>query len=117
MKETEKKFRHFLYTAIVSAFFFLVTALILFFAVGVSAFRSPLWWLLMIVIMTIPWGWRFLHSLFPAFFISTSIFLLVLYFIFEAALSVFAGIVVMPWQIFSIVRLFIKTQKLKKKFR
>jgi hypothetical protein len=24
---------------------------------------------------------------------------------------------VMPWQIFSIVRLFIKTQKLKKKFR
>jgi hypothetical protein len=116
MKANEKEFKSFFYTAIVSAFFFFVTAMILVFTVGVKAFGSPLWWLLIIVVSTIPWGWRFLHSLFPVFFLSTSIILMILALIFTALLSVFAGIVVMPWQIFSIIRLYARTRAARKKF-
>ncbi|MBN1775283.1 MAG: hypothetical protein JW817_02325 [Clostridiales bacterium] len=111
-----KEYNSFLYTAIVSAFFFFITAMILVFTVGVSAFRSPMWWFLMAVVATIPWGWRFLHSLFPVFFLSTSILLMILALIFTALLSFFAGIVVMPWQIFSIIRLYARTRAARKRF-
>lgn len=116
MKANEKEYKSFLYTAIVSAFFFFITAMILVFTVGIEAFSSPLWWLLILVVSTIPWGWRFLHSLFPVFFLSTSILLMILALIFTALLSVFAGIVVMPWQIFSIIRLYLKTRSVREKF-
>lgn len=116
IKANEKDRKSFLYTLIVGSFFFLVTAAVLFVAVGSAAFLSPLWWLILIVIATIPWGWRFLHSLFPVFFFSTSIFLFLLYLIFKAALSVFAGIVVMPWQIISAIRLSVQNRTVRKKF-
>ncbi len=115
-ESNQKEYNSFLYTLIVSAFFFVITAVILFFTIGVPAFRSPLWWLLMVVIATIPWGWRFLNSLFPVFFFTTSIIGMLIYLIFKALLSIFAGIVVMPWQFFSIIRLHLKTKAARKKF-
>jgi len=116
MKANDKEAKSFLYTFIVSAFFFILTSVVLLFAVGTRAFHSPLWWLLIIVIATIPWGWRFLNSLFPVFFFSTSIIGMLVYVIFKALLSLFAGIVVMPWQIFSLIRFYTRAGAARRKF-
>ncbi|MBN1892114.1 MAG: hypothetical protein JW780_04970 [Clostridiales bacterium] len=112
-----KEYNTFLYTLFVSAFFFTMTGIILLLFAGVSAFTSPWWWFLMILVASIPWGWHFLYSLIPIFFISTSVIGMILYLIFSVLLSVFVGIFVMPWKFVKITRLCIKTHRAKKLFR
>jgi hypothetical protein len=113
----QKEYKSFLLTLILSAFFFSVTVAVIYFSAGPESFRSLWWWLLIFVLATVPWGWRFLNSLLPVFFFTTSIIGWVFYLLFKSAVSLFVGIVIMPIQIIKIIRLYIKTKIARSKFR
>lgn len=112
----QKEYKSFLLTLILSAFFLSVTVAVIYFFAGSESFRSLWWWLLIFVLSTVPWGWRFLNSLLPVFFFTTSIVGWIFYLLFKSAVSLFVGIIIMPIQIIKIIRLYIKTNIARSKF-